>query len=70
MQYSVFNQVANDATLEPMFLGNPVNVSRYDIQKHPIFEKLIDKQLSFFWRPEEIDITKDRLDYNDLQAHD
>lgn len=70
MQYSVFNQVANDATLEPMFLGNPVNVSRYDIQKHPIFEKLIDKQLSFFWRPEEIDITKDRLDYVDLQAHE
>lgn len=28
--YSVFRQEKNDATLEPMFLGLSVNVSRYD----------------------------------------
>lgn len=51
---------------EPMFFGNPVNVARYDQQKHPIFEKLIEKQISFFWRPEEVDVSKDRVDFGKL----
>ena len=25
--------------------------------KYEVFEKLIEKQLSFFWRPEEIDVS-------------
>ncbi|TKB45920.1 class Ia ribonucleoside-diphosphate reductase subunit beta [Thalassotalea mangrovi] len=66
MAYSTFNRVNNDPLLEPMFMGNTVNVSRYDQQKHPIFEKLIEKQLSFFWRPEEVDISKDRADWQSL----
>ncbi|ABV36916.1 Ribonucleoside-diphosphate reductase [Shewanella sediminis HAW-EB3] len=66
MTYTTFNQVKNDQLLEPMFLGNSVNVSRYDQQKHVSFEKLIEKQLSFFWRPEEIDISKDRADWQRL----
>lgn len=61
MTYTTFNQNTNNALLEPMFMGNSVNVSRYDIQKHAAFEKLIEKQLSFFWRPEEIDVSKDNL---------
>jgi ribonucleoside-diphosphate reductase beta chain len=49
-----------------MFFGKPVNVARYDIQKHAIFEKLIEKQISFFWRPEEVDVSKDRMDFQKL----
>lgn len=71
MTYSTFRLGANDATKEPMFLGQSVNVSRYDQQKYREFEKLIEKQLSFFWRPEEVDITKDRIDFNTkLQPHE
>ena len=66
MNYSVFSRQPNNATLEPMFFGQPVNVARYDQQRYPIFEKLIEKQLSFFWRPEEIDVSKDRLDFGNL----
>lgn len=66
MAYTTFNQTPNDALLEPMFLGNSVNVSRYDQQKFSAFEKLIEKQLSFFWRPEEIDVSKDRADWQSL----
>lgn len=66
MSYSVFNQTPNNALAEPMFFGNPVNVARYDQQKYQVFEKLIEKQLSFFWRPEEIDVSKDRIDFNNL----
>ena len=71
MKYSTFNKTSNDATKEPMFFGQSVNVARYDIQKYPIFEKLIEKQLSFFWRPEEVDVTKDKIDFNErLEEHE
>ncbi len=70
MAYSTFNQEKNDPLKEPMFFGNPVNVARYDQQKFEIFEKLIEKQLSFFWRPEEIDVSKDRIDYSKMSEHE
>lgn len=66
MQYTTFSQKQNNPLHEPMFFGNPVNVARYDQQKHNIFEKLIEKQISFFWRPEEVDVSKDRLDFQKL----
>ncbi|MBR6027158.1 MAG: ribonucleotide-diphosphate reductase subunit beta, partial [Neisseriaceae bacterium] len=50
MKYSTFCQNPNNALKEPMFFGQPVNVARYDQQKYEIFEQLIEKQLSFFWR--------------------
>lgn len=68
--YSTFSRNDNDQLKEPMFFGQPVNVARYDQQKYPIFEKLIEKQLSFFWRPEEVDITQDRIDYQKLPEHE
>lgn len=70
MAYSTFTQNKNDQLKEPMFLGQPVNVARYDQQKFEIFEKLIEKQLSFFWRPEEVDVSSDRIDYNKLPEHE
>ena len=70
MSYTTFSQLQNNAMLEPMFLGNAVNVARYDQQKYDIFEKLIEKQLSFFWRPEEVDVSQDRIDYQALPDHE
>lgn len=70
MQYSTFNEAKFDATKEPMFLGQNVNVARYDIQKYASFEKLTQKQLSFFWRPEEVDLTKDRKDFIGMADHE
>lgn len=66
MRYTTFNQYTTNPLLEPMFFGNPVNVARYDQQKHSIFEKLVEKQISFFWRPEEVDVSKDRIDFQKL----
>lgn len=70
MTYSTFSQNKNDQLKEPMFFGQSVNVARYDQQKFEIFEKLIEKQLSFFWRPEEVDVSSDRIDYNNLPDHE
>lgn len=68
MSYTTFNQNPNNALEEPMFMGNSVNVSRYDQQRFIAFEKLIEKQLSFFWRPEEVDVSKDRADWQSLTS--
>lgn len=70
MSYSTFCQTPNDPLKEPMFFGQSVNVARYDQQKYETFEKLIEKQLSFFWRPEEIDVSQDRIDYASLPDHE
>ncbi|MCP1065878.1 ribonucleotide-diphosphate reductase subunit beta [Serratia symbiotica] len=70
MAYTTFSQNKNNPLLEPMFFGQSVNVARYDQQKHEIFEKLIEKQLSFFWRPEEVDVSRDRIDYQALPEHE
>lgn len=70
MSYSTFPKTQNNALTEPMFFGQPVNVARYDQQKYEVFEKLIEKQLSFFWRPEEVDVSRDRIDYQNLPDHE
>ncbi len=70
MSYTTFSRNHNNQLQQPMFFGQTVNVSRYDQQKYPIFEKLIEKQLSFFWRPEEVDVSKDRLDFQALPEHE
>lgn len=70
MGYTTFSSSAHDATKEPMFLGECVNVARYDVQKYSVFEKLIEKQLSFFWRPEEVDLSQDRKDFAEMPEHE
>ena len=70
MAYTTFNRNEFDTFSQPMFFGEHVNVARYDQQKHKIFENLIEKQLSFFWRPEEVDLTNDRKDFLDLPEHE
>ncbi|BBB24016.1 ribonucleoside-diphosphate reductase beta chain [Isorropodon fossajaponicum endosymbiont JTNG4] len=66
MSYSIFNKKISDTLTQPMFFGDSVNIARFDKQKFEIFEKLTEKQLSFFWRPEEIDVSKDKIDFAKL----
>lgn len=70
MVYSTFSKNKNDQLKEPMFFGQSVNVVRFDQQKYTIFEKLIEQQISFFWRPEEIDVSGDRRDYKALPENE
>ena len=68
----VFNRKSVDWTKQPMFFGDEPNTQRFDQQKYPVFEKLNQQQLGFFWRPEEVSLQKDRTDYNllsDAQKH-
>ena len=51
-------------------MSGGVNVQRYDTLKYRQFDKLTDKQLGFFWRPEEVDISRDSKDFKDLTDHE
>lgn len=64
----IFNRDVVNVMEQPMFLGADTGVARYDIQRHPVFEQLTEKQLSQFWRPEEVDVTKDRTDFYKLKS--
>lgn len=55
------------AFLDPT--GGPT-IQRYDTLKYKQFDQLTDKQLGFFWRPEEVDIYKDSKDFRSLQPHE
>ena len=67
---SVFATNKFESTSQPCFFGESVNIARYDKQRYPIFEKLTDKQLGFFWRPEEIDLSRDGKDFKGLNEHE
>ena len=47
-----------------------VSIQRYDTLKYKQFDKLTDRQLGFFWRPEEVDILRDAKDFKDLTANE
>jgi ribonucleoside-diphosphate reductase beta chain len=55
-----------------MFLdaSGGVTMQRYDVLKYRQFDKITEKQLGFFWRPEEVDILRDAKDFKDLTEHE
>ena len=59
-------------TESKMFLdkGGSVDIQRFDTLKYKQFDKLTDKQLGFFWRPEEVDILRDATDFKNLSDHE
>ena len=64
---TVFNAEKVDTKKQPMFFGKPLGVQRYDQYKYPVFDKLTQQQLGYFWRPEEVSLQKDRADYANLR---
>lgn len=67
---TVFNQEKTDLLAQPMFFGEPGNIARYDEQRYSIFEKLTENQHGFFWRPTEIDLTRDIRDFRQMAPHE
>lgn len=69
--YSVFDSSnKKDSTKVNSFFDDTPTIARYDRQKYPWIEKLTERQLGFFWRPEEVDIFKDAKDFKDLNSHE
>ena len=69
---SVFNTNKKDHINSLAFLdpAGGMGVQRYDTLKYRQFDKLVDKQLGFFWRPEEIDVMRDAKDFKDLTPYE
>ena len=63
---TVLNKKNIDQLKNPMFLGEDLALQRYDKIKYPKFYDLYDQQLNFFWRPQEVSLTKDISDYKNL----
>ena len=63
---TVFNKNNVDFTKNKIFFGEELNTQRFDEFKYPIFDTLTQRQLGFFWRPEEVSLQKDRADYQQL----
>jgi ribonucleoside-diphosphate reductase beta chain len=67
---TVFDTKKVDNITQPMFFGAPVNIARYENLKYKTFDNLTEKQLGFFWRPEEVDIGRDSKDFRSLSDHE
>lgn len=63
---TIFNTKNIDPMTQPLFLGKDLGVQRYDVLKYPIFKDLDSRQMMNFWRPEEIELKKDRADFQTL----
>src|SRR5210317_2280087 len=68
MAKTVFNKEKVDFTKQNMFFGADQNTQRYDVFKFPVFDKLNQTMLGYFWRPEEISLQKDRADYETFRS--
>jgi len=61
------NHTEVKAFLDPS--GGPT-IQRYDTMKYPSIDKFTDKQLGFFWLPQEVDIYQDAKDFKALTEHE
>ena len=62
----IFEKNKKSSKDRTLFFDNSVDIARYDDIKYPQIDKFTDRQLGFFWRPEEVDILRDAKDFKDL----
>ena len=67
---TIFNTKNVDPMSQPLFIGKDLGVQRYDIIKYPVFKKLDSRQMENFWRPEEIELKKDRGDFKEMSDNE
>lgn len=67
---SVLNTNQTNHLEQPIFLGEAVSIARFDKVKYNQFEKLTERQLGFFWLPQEIQLVSDKKDFNSLSKQE
>ena len=70
MKKSVFKINTKGHMDKDLFFDEGVDIARYDIVKYPPLQKLYEKMLSFYWTPDEIDVTKDKIDFGKLTKNE
>lgn len=68
---SIINKKNVDTTKQPLFFGEGLNLQRYDKFRYKKLFDLFLQQMSFFWRPEEVDLSgKEKNDFITLTDHE
>jgi ribonucleoside-diphosphate reductase beta chain len=67
---SILKKNKKSHLVKGMFLDEAVDIARYDHVRYPNIVKITEKQLGFFWRPEEVDVSRDKKDFNALTEHE
>lgn len=67
---SVFKKNEKSHLEKTMFFDEGVDIQRYDSVRYAPFEKMTESHQGFFWRPDEVDLSKDRLDFKKLSDHE
>jgi len=64
--FNINNKTKHTEALAFLDTSGSVSIQRYETLKYRQFDKLTDKQLGFFWRPEEVDVLRDAKDFKEL----
>lgn len=63
-------QIKNNNQASNLFLAGDLGITRFDNPKYKWLKKFWLDQTSYFWRPEEINLTKDLTDFKNLLDHE
>jgi ribonucleoside-diphosphate reductase beta chain len=61
--FQTFNTNAKSHLTSNCFFDGSPGIARYDTQRYPAIEKLIEKAVGLYWQPGEVDLTKDGPDF-------
>jgi len=64
-EYNLYENHEVDTTTQPLFFGCARNTQRFDKVRYEFLDKLNVRMQSFFWRPEEISMKRDIVDFNE-----
>jgi ribonucleoside-diphosphate reductase beta chain len=67
---NIINLREVDYTKEPLFFGEELSIQRYDKFRYEKIFNMFKQQISYFWRPEEVNLSRDKGDFNALTDHE
>jgi len=67
---NIINLKEVDYTKEPLFFGQELSLQRYDKFRYEKIFNMFKQHISYFWRPEEVNLSKDRADFANLTDHE
>jgi len=66
----ILNTDQKDFTKNPLFFGGTLGIQRYDKFRYDKIFNMFKQHLSYFWRPEEISLHRDKGDFSSLNEHE
>lgn len=67
---STFEKNTKSHLSKTMFFDESVDIARYDTLKYPWIDNLTQKQIGFFWQPEEVDLSRDGKEFKQLTPNE